>query len=124
MEGLGAQKILNLYSLDYPTITIESNPNNRKNTLNSILCSKKTPRKHMVGHLLAFMYSHMVKTNQIGGIGPKNFLSSKKKPNTPKKTTTTNNTRRKGITSNIAPNITFPKTHQLISLLFSQSTPL
>jgi hypothetical protein len=65
----------------------------------------------------------MVKTNQTGGIGPKT-LSSKKRPNTPKKTTTNNNnTKRKG-TSNITPKITFPKTHQLIFLLFPQSTPM
>jgi hypothetical protein len=32
----------------------------------------------MVGQLLAFMYSHMVKINQTGGIGPKT-LSYKKK---------------------------------------------
>jgi hypothetical protein len=30
----------------------------------------------------------------------------------------------KGITSNIAPKIEFPKTHLLISLLFSQSIPM
>ncbi len=66
----------------------------------------------------------MVKTNQTGGIGPKNYLSSNKRPNAPKKATTTNNnTRRKGITSNRAPKIAFTKTHQFISLLFSQSTP-
>jgi hypothetical protein len=41
VEGLRAQKLLDFYSLDCPT-KVAPNPNNKKNTLNSILCSKET----------------------------------------------------------------------------------
>jgi hypothetical protein len=62
VQRLEAQKLLVFYFLDYPTKVIpnfNNNNNNNKNTFDSILCSKENLRKHMIGHELTIMYSHV-----------------------------------------------------------------
>jgi hypothetical protein len=48
VQILRVQKLLVFYFLDYPT-KVTSSFNNKKNTFDSILCSKESLKTHMIG---------------------------------------------------------------------------